>query len=121
MVKRMGQRDIRDKGIHTQSFTLAVLRLSLRRERSLTRNGDVPISSRLQDFCDFWKNTCSASHASRQRSCVKKHAVLHTGSPARSALFVYLVYFVVLIHPGSPFFMFFVVFMVKIPCEIEKG
>ena len=32
------------------------------------RNGDVPISSRLQDFCDFWKIFLVVlSHASQMR------------------------------------------------------
>ncbi len=37
-------------------------------QRTLTRNGNVPISSSVQDFCDSWKITCSISHALRQRS-----------------------------------------------------
>ena len=37
------------------------------------------------------------------------------------SFFLRVLYFVVLIHPASPFFMFFIVFMVKKPREIEKG
>ena len=43
MVKWMGQRDIRDKGTRWQSFVHVV------HQRTLTRNGDVPISSSVQD------------------------------------------------------------------------
>ena len=43
MVKRMGQRAIRDKGIRWRSF------VHVADQRTLTRNGDVPISSSVQD------------------------------------------------------------------------
>ena len=76
-------------------------------QRTLTRNGDVPISSSVQDTCDSWRITCSVSHALRERSVgmlgketAKQHlssaklrdgtrdsvlAVNHAGSPLHSA------------------------------------
>ena len=57
----------------------ASVRFSLWRRRSLTRNGDVPISSRLQDSCDSWKihmQSCGvAAHSLRRGERICKISV----------------------------------------------